>query len=305
MPATPFVRKEQVLRSTGIGLRNPHFKQLLEQDWDIPWLEILTDNFITHGNLLSDTNLDLTLLDAICERYPVTLHGVNLSLGGIAPLDMGYLKAVKQLAQRTSATWISEHACFSHDATYQSHDLLPLPYTEEAITHIANRISQVQDFLGEQILLENVSAYLSYQINEITEGEFLSAVAEKSDCLLLLDVNNAYVNARNLDNTSDTEDSVKAFFASLPLHRVQEIHLAGFADKGTYLLDTHNNPVANDVWGLYETLLQLLHREQLPYVPTLIEWDNDIPELNVLVAEAKKADDFQNSQWLERTEVQA
>lgn len=297
MPATALNKSNQTVRSTGIGLRTPHIKQLLEQDWDIPWLEILTDNFISNGNLLSDTNMDLALLDAICERYPITLHGVNLSLGGIAPLDMAYLKAVKQLFQRTSAAWISEHACFSHNATYQSHDLLPLPYTSEAVTHLANRIAQVQDYLGEQILLENVSAYLSYQSSEMTEGEFLAEVAEQTDCLLLLDINNAYVNACNLGNHCNLDDdirspanSVREFFGSLPLHRVREIHLAGFADKGDYLLDAHNNPVSNNVWALYQTLMDQLRAEQRPQIPTLIEWDNDIPELNVLIAEAKKAD---------------
>ena len=308
MPMAPPDKQEQSFRSTGIGLRTPHFKQLLTQDWDISWLEILTDNFIARGNLLSDTNLDLTFLDAICERYPVTLHGVNLSLGGVTPLDMDYLKAVKQLSQRTGAAWISEHACFSHDTTYQSHDLLPLPYTKEAVIHMANRISQVQDYLGEQILLENVSTYLSYHISEMTEGEFLAAVAEQADCLLLLDVNNIYVNARNLDDASRKETSnisnhTNDFFSALPLHRVQEIHLAGFTDKGTYLLDTHNNPVADDVWTLYQDLLLKFHQEQLPYAATLIEWDNDIPELNVLVNEVKKADNYQNSLQPEVTEI--
>ncbi len=274
MPVTP----SHTIRSAGIGLRTPHIKPLLEQDWDIPWLEVLTDNFLSKGNLLSGTNLDLALLDSICERYPVTLHGVNLSLGGVAPLDKGYLNAMKQLYRRTSAAWVSEHACFSHSTQHQSHDLLPLPYTAEAVEHMANRISQVQDFLGEQILLENVSAYLSYQNSEMSEGEFLAEVVEQSDCLLLLDINNAYVNAQNLGGTPED------FFAALPLHRVREIHLAGYADKGTYLLDAHNNPVADKVWTLYQSVL-----EQIPETPTLIEWDNDIPELEVLINEATTA----------------
>jgi len=290
MPVTALNKNKQTVRGTGIGLRTPHIKQLLEQDWEIPWLEILTDNFIANGNLLSDTNMDLTLLDAICERYPVTLHGVNLSLGGVTPLDMDYLKAVKQLSNRTAANWISEHACFSRNTTYQSHDLLPLPYTSEAVTHMANRIAQVQDFMGEQILLENVSAYLSYQSSEMTEGEFLAEVVEQADCLLLLDVNNAYVNAYNLGDAHDSYNSCEAFFAALPLHRVREIHLAGFADKGDYLLDAHNNSVSDNVWTLYQALMGQLSAEQLSDIPTLIEWDNDIPELEVLIAEARKAD---------------
>jgi uncharacterized protein (UPF0276 family) len=304
MPITALNQSKQTIRSTGIGLRTPHIKQLLERDWGIPWLEILTDNFISNGDFLSDTNMDLALLDAICERYPVTLHGVNLSLGGMAPLDMDYLKAVKQLSQRTSAAWISEHACFSHNGAYQSHDLLPLPYTSEAVTHMANRIAQVQDFLGEQILLENVSAYLSYQSSEMTEGKFLAEVAEQADCLLLLDVNNAYVNACNLGNDCNLENSVEGFFAALPLHRVKEIHLAGFADKGDYLLDAHNNPVANDVWALYQTLINQLVEEQQPQIPTLIEWDNDIPELDILIAEAKKADCYASGKAHREIELQ-
>lgn len=288
MERTPILER-QAVRGTGIGLRTPHIKQLLDKNWDIPWLEILSDNFLSPGGL------DLALLDRICKRYPVTLHGVNLSLGGASPLDMDYLKAIKQLSRRTSAVWISEHACFSHGdlvnpnntpnirGSHQSHDLLPLPYTEETIHHLANRINQVQDFLGEQILLENVSAYLGYKSSEMSEGEFLACVAEKSDCLLLLDINNAYVNARNFGGDPMT------FFNALPMHRVKEIHLAGYADKGAYLLDAHNNPVSDAVWQLYESVI-----EQLPNTPTLIEWDNDIPELEVLMAETEKANRYIN-----------
>lgn len=285
MEHIPIIERKTI-RGTGIGLRTPQIKQLLDEDWDIPWLEILSDNFLSAGGL------DLALLDRISERYTVTLHGVNLSLGGIAPLDMNYLEAIKQLSRRTSAAWISEHACFSHGdfsspsnrSSHQSHDLLPLPYTEETIHHLADRIIQVQDFLGEQILLENVSAYLGYKSSELSEGEFLASVAEKSDCLLLLDVNNAYINARNFGSDPMT------FFNALPMHRVKEIHLAGYADKGTYLLDAHNNPVSDAVWQLYESVV-----EQLPNTPTLIEWDNDIPELEVLMAETEKANRYINA----------
>lgn len=219
------------------------------------------------------------MLDAICERYPVTLHGVNLSLGGTAPLDMGYLKRLKRLMKRTNAAWLSEHACFSRNANHQSHNLLPLPYTEEAVTHLATRIIQVQDFLGEQILLENVSAYLQYNGSEMSEGNFLAEVANQSDCLLLLDINNAFVSAENLDGNT------KQFILELPRHRIKEIHLAGFTDKGDYLLDSHSQPVSETVWQLYEWVM-----ERIPDTCTLIEWDSDIPELEILTAEAIKAE---------------
>lgn len=260
------------IHGVGIGLRTPHINPLLRQPDRIPWLEILSDNFI------HQSGPDLRLLDAICTIYPVTLHGVNLSLGGTTPLDTDYLHALKQLAARTQAAWISEHACFCHQGTDQSHDLLPLPYTMDTARHLAGRIRQAQDILGQRILIENVSAYLTYTLSEMSEGEFLAEVLQQADCDLLLDVNNLYVNQRNLDTDA------MAFIRTIPQERVREIHLAGFADQGDILIDAHNNPVAEPVWALYQ---QTLH--YFPDTPTLIEWDNDIPPLPTLLAQATRA----------------
>jgi uncharacterized protein (UPF0276 family) len=206
------------------------------------------------------------------------LHGVGLSLGGIEALDMHYLTQVKQLMQRTQAMCYSEHLCFSQLQSYYSHDLLPLPYTEEALQHVTQRIEQVQDFLGCQIVVENVSSYVQYHESHLSEGEFIAALSEQADCGLLLDVNNFYVNQIN------HQQDAKAEIQALPVARIKEIHLAGFADQGEYLIDAHDNPVADEVWDLYQFVLS-----HCGHIATLIEWDNDIPALEVLLAERNKA----------------
>lgn len=261
----------------GIGLRSQHIHQILDNEIPVPWLELLVDNWLTEGGLTR------RYLDAVTERYPVTLHGVGLSLGGTEALDFNYLQNIKDTQQHTNALWYSEHLCFSQLHRYYSHDLLPLPYTEEAITHVVDRIQQVQDFLGQQILIENVSAYLEYQHSVLSESAFISEIADAADCQLILDVNNFYVNQIN-----HKQDALSEIHA-LPHHRVQEIHLAGFADKGDYVIDAHNNPVAQGVWDLYEETLKLTGP-----IPTLIEWDNDIPELDILLAEKEKAQHYLN-----------
>ncbi len=255
-----------------IGLRTQHITTILENDIQLPWVELLFDNWLAEGGLTTH------YLDAITERYPVTLHGVGLSLGGIEALDMSYLTQVKRLMQRTTAMCYSEHLCFSQLQSYYSHDLLPLPYTEEALYHVAQRIDQVQDFLGCQIVVENVSSYVQYHESHLSEGEFITALSERADCGLLLDVNNFYVNQIN------HQQDAKAEIKSLPIERIKEIHLAGFAHQGEYLIDAHNNPVADEVWDLYQFVLR-----HCGHTATLIEWDNDIPALEVLLAERDKA----------------
>ncbi len=270
----------------GIGLRTEHIEQILEHqntneninEESIPWLELLVDNWLADGGLTK------RYLEAIAERYPITLHGVGLSLGGIEPLDFHYLGKIKRIMQRSGALWYSEHLCFSQLKSYYSHDLLPLPYTEEAINHLATRIEQVQDFLGCQLIVENVSSYLEYQQSTLSEGEFINAIAAESDCGLLLDVNNFYVNQVNHGQSALEQ------ILQLSADRVKEIHLAGFVDKGSYLIDAHNNPVAKEVWTLYEATLQ-----HVGNVPTLIEWDNDIPALDILLAERNQAQGFLDS----------
>jgi uncharacterized protein (UPF0276 family) len=202
-----------------------------------------------------------------------------MSLGGTDPLDIEYLRSIKRLVRDYEPVQVSDHLCFSSHASHQYHDLLPLPYTEEALRHVEGRIRQVQDFLGMRILVENVSSYLTYGHSSLGEAEFLAALTEMSDCNLLLDVNNAYVNEVNHG------DPARNFLQHLPLDRIREIHLAGYEDKGDYLIDAHNNPVADPVWALYRDTIQ-----QLPEAPVLIEWDNDIPSLETLFGEAARAE---------------
>lgn len=264
-----------VSSQAGIGLRTQHISEVLEQEIQVPWFELLLDNWLAEGGLTS------YYLDAVIERYPVTLHGIGLSLGGVEALDTDYLTKVKALMHRTKALCYSEHLCFSQLQSYYAPDLLPLPYTEECLRHVAQRIDQVQDFLGCQILVENVSTYLQYRESTLSEGEFIASLADEADCGLILDVNNFYVNQKNHNQDALTE------IKHLSYQRVKEIHLAGFADQGDYLIDAHNNPVSIDVWDLYESVLQLCGS-----TATLIEWDNDIPELFVLLDERNKAQTY-------------
>lgn len=282
MPSLP---PYSIATQAGIGLRTQHINQILDQRVPVPWFELLVDNWLADGGLTQ------RYLDEIIERYPVTLHGVGLSLGGTEPLDFAYLGKIKGVLQRGSSDhankplWYSEHLCFSQLQSHYSHDLLPLPYTDESVKHIANRIQQVQDFLGCHILVENVSSYLEYKENALSEGEFINAIVEEADCHLLLDINNFYVNQVN--HGQDAMQQIQA----LPHHRVKEIHLAGFEDKQTHVVDAHNNPVADDVWAIYEDTLALTGP-----VASLIEWDNDIPALDVLLDERQKAQGFLDKQ---------
>ena len=262
---------------TGIGLRSPHINEILTDLPSIPWFELLADNHLVEGGVIP------LQLEKICQHYPVTFHSVGLSLGSVDPLDLTYLGKLKQLMQQYDIAWLSEHCCFTSVDGFHSHDLLPIPYSEESLSHMVKRISQVQDFLGEQILIENVSSYMKFAESTLDEADFISELAEQADCLLLIDVNNIYVN--HINQGIDTEK----YLARLPYTRIKEVHLAGFDDRGDYILDAHNNPVAEPVWQLYEKLIQ-----HIPDVPTLIEWDNDIPSLQRLVAEAWQADVITN-----------
>lgn len=266
-----------MVEGVGIGLRTAHINDILSRLPDIPWLEVLTDNFLAQGGI------NRAQLQALREHYPITLHGVGLSLGGVDPLNQHYLAALKQLDKEMEPAWISDHACFSSFNREHFHDLLPLPYTEEAVSHLVTRIQSVQDYLGRPLLIENVSRYLSYTHSTMTEGEFLAEVIRQSDCYLLLDVNNAYINEINHGY------SCTQFFDQLPLERVKEVHLAGFERHPCFLLDAHNSPVAAEVWQRYRQLLQIM-----PYIPTLIEWDNNLPDLDELLCERVKAQQHQH-----------
>lgn len=267
MTQTKFIETDIV--GAGIGLRIPHVQQVLASNEQVvPWFELLVDNWLVDGGL------NRRLLNEVSERYPTVFHGVGLSIGGSDPIDWNYLGNIRDLKQETGAIWYSEHLSFSGNKSYKIPDLLPLPYTQEAASHVVERIKQVQDFLGERVLIENVSTYLSCQYNEMNEAEFIKFVVEEADCLLLLDINNVFVTCKNLNQ------DMQQFLETIPVNRVKQIHLAGFADKGDFLLDAHNNPVDPKVWSAFEGFI-----EQHGAIASMIEWDNDLPSLPKLLEE--------------------
>jgi hypothetical protein len=225
-----------------------------------------------------DGGRPLHILDKIRERYPVVLHGVSLSVGSTDPLDRDYLKKLKTLSRRVQPAWMSDHLCWTGVGGRNLHDLLPLPYTEETIRHAVKRIKQVQDFLGRQLLLENVSSYITYSQSTMTEWDFLAAVATEADCSILLDINNIYVSSVN--HSFDPEKYLNA----VPANKVGQFHLAGHSNKGDYLLDTHDHPIKPAVWKLYVKALQ-----RFGDISTLIEWDDKIPGFPKLQKAALKA----------------
>lgn len=259
------------IAGAGIGLRSQHYRDILTTQPEIPWFEALTENYLGGGSPLAN-------LERIRERYPMTLHGLGMSLGSTDPLNEIYLSKLKALADRIEPAWVSDHLAWISTEQQYVHDLLPLPYTEEALQHVSARIQQAQDFLGRRLLIENPSSYLSFKHDEITEWEFLGELARQADCDLLFDVNNAYVCAMNrgIDPLH--------YLDSLPADRIREIHLAGYEEHDGYLFDTHGYRVREPVWALYRATL-----EKFGPIPTLIEWDTDIPSFRVLETEAKTA----------------
>jgi uncharacterized protein (UPF0276 family) len=257
----------------GVGLRTVHYGRILEeQPKAIDWFEVISENFMVAGGN------PRRVLRGVREHYPVVLHGVSLSIGATDPLDPTYLKELTQLASEVEPAWVSDHLCWGSFGGHQAHDLLPLPYTEEALEHISRRILQVQDLLKRQILIENVSSYVSYRHSTMTEWEFLTALTERTDCGLLLDVNNVFVSAHN------HRFDPRAFLEGVPRDRVVQTHLAGHSENGPLLLDTHDHPVRDEVWDLYRFLIERFGR-----VSTLIEWDDHIPELERLIEESEHA----------------
>jgi uncharacterized protein (UPF0276 family) len=256
----------------GVGLRSEHFGRVLEAPTSVDWFEVISENFMVKGGR------PLHVLDRVRRDYPVVLHGVSLSIGSSDPLDKRYLEALAALIKRVEPAWVSDHLCWTGVGGHNAHDLLPLPYTEEALLHTVERVSAVQDFLGRQIALENVSTYLSFAGSTMSEWEFLAQLAERADCGILLDVNNIYVSAANHDFDPAT------YLAAIPKDRVWQIHLAGHADKGTHLLDTHSRPVCDSVWSLYRQAL-----ERFGELASLVEWDEDIPAWDILEAECERA----------------
>jgi uncharacterized protein len=267
----------------GLGLRVDHYEAILADRPPVDWFEALTENYLVPGGK------PLDYLMRLRQRYPLVLHGVSMSIGSTQPLDRGYLAQVKALAERVEPQWVSDHLCWTGVAGRNLHDLMPLPYTEEALANVVDRVRTVQDILGRRILLENVSSYVTYRDSQITEWEFLREIAERADCHILLDVNNIYVSSVN--HEFDPLDYLNA----IPVDRVQQIHLAGHENHGDYLIDTHDHPVPDPVWELYATALR-----RFGPVSTMIERDANIPPLEELCTELDAA-----RQLAERTLVKA
>jgi uncharacterized protein (UPF0276 family) len=270
------------LNGFGLGLRPRHYESILGESHRIDWLEVTTENYLVPGGK------PLDYLERIRNRFPVVMHGVSLSIGSTDPLDREYLAGVRELARRIEPAWISDHLCWTGVEGRNAHDLLPLPYTEEALACVVARVGEVQDVLGRQILLENVSSYLTYRSSEMTEWEFLGEVARRADCAILLDINNIHVSAMNHGFEASR------YLHAVPKERVRQFHLAGHSDMGDHLIDTHDHPIARPVWKLY--------REALAHfgpVPTMIERDDNIPPLAELVAELDMARAIAAGQALE------
>jgi uncharacterized protein (UPF0276 family) len=268
-PDAPFL-------GVGVGLRTVHYADVLERgrrnDLGVDWFELLSENYMVPGGR------PLRIVSEVRELAPVALHGVSLNIGSSDPLDADYLEELDRLSGLARPSWISDHLCWTGVEGRNLHDLLPLPYTDEAVRHVAARVRRVQDRLGRRIALENVSSYLSFVHDGMTEWEFLLAIVEEADCGILLDVNNVFVSAHNHGFDANR------YVDSIPGDRVFQIHLAGHSVSGGMLIDTHDHPVTDAVWKLYERAI-----ERLGPISTLIEWDDEIPAYERLIEEADRA----------------
>ncbi|MBE1159327.1 DUF692 domain-containing protein [Dyella acidiphila] len=256
----------------GLGLRTEHYQDLLADPGQVEWLEIVSENYLVNGGL------PLIWLQRFRERFPLVMHGVSLSIGSTDPLDEDYLSRLARLARRIEPAWVSDHLCWTGVQGVNLHDLMPLPYTEEALEHVAGRVRQVQDRLKRRILLENVSSYVSFADSQLSEWEFLAAVAERADCLILLDINNVHVSAMNHGF------SALDYLRGIPVSRVQQFHLAGYEQGEHLIIDTHDAPVSHAVWDLYIEAVRRFGR-----VSTMIERDDNFPPLAELRAELEHA----------------
>jgi len=265
--------QKNTLSGVGVGFRAEHFKYIEKHKPNIPWFEVLIDNY------MMDEGASLYYLAKAAEQYPLAFHGVGMSLGSTDNLNKSYLFKLKKLIDEFKPVYVSDHLCWTSVNGYYSHDLLPMPYTDEAIKQLVCHITEAQEFLERRILIENVSSYLNFKDSVMQEWEFLKIISEEADCDILLDINNIYVSAVN--HNADAMEYLK----NIPVERIKEIHLAGYTEMGTHLLDTHGESVHQPVWDLYQQAVAMFGA-----VPTLIEWDNDIPEFDVLAAEAKKAE---------------
>ncbi len=262
----------ETLEGFGLGLRSEHYRDFLAEPQRVDWLEVISENYLVAGGK------PLHYLDRIRRDYPMVMHGVSLSIGGSDLLDSSYLQQLRSLVGRVEPAWVSDHLCWTGTASLNLHDLLPLPYTEATLRHLAPRVAQVHEVLGRPLLLENVSSYVRYRADEMSEWEFISELVRRTGCELLLDVNNVYVSSVNHGFDPRT------FIDAMPIAAVRQIHLAGHEDHGDFLIDTHDHPVCAAVWDLYAYTIG-----RLGSIPTMIERDDDIPALELLVAELDTA----------------
>ena len=256
----------------GVGLRAEHYETILSDRPRADWFEAVSENYMDTGGR------PLDVLERVRRDCPVALHGVALSIGSTDPLNRRYLEQLRRLTERVEPALVTDHLCWTGVDGRSLYDLLPVPYTEEVLSHVAERVRQVQDVLGRRILLENASTYVEYRCSQMSEWEFLAALAERADCGLLLDVNNVHVTCTNHGHDS------RAYIDALPRDRVGQFHLAGFTDMGSYLFDTHSAAVCEEVWSLYRHAVA-----RFGDVATLVEWDESIPPFENLLAEAERA----------------
>lgn len=265
------------VEGVGLGLREIHLDDIVNSNHSVKWFELLLDNWLATGGFVS------AALNGIADKYPVSLHGVGLSLGSVDPINMEYLKKVKNIINQTDAIWYSEHCSFSSFSGQHVPDLLPLPYTNEALSHLTERIDQVQDYLQQPILIENISSYVMAPNNDYSEAAFLANLVKNTGCYLLLDLNNTYISCCNHNW------DINSYLRQLPISHIKEIHLAGYHQEDDLLVDSHSTAPSEAVWSVYNNFLL----EYSCDIPTLIEWDNQLPSFDVLVEVQQKAETLQ------------
>lgn len=275
---------QNTIQGAGLGLRIPHIQHVLKEKPTVPWFEVHICNFL-------NAPLNRQLLHQVAMDYPLSFHGVNLNLGGIDPLNNDYLVALKKTVDEFQPALVSEHACFTALHDHHFHDLLPIPYTQQAIEHFSDRIEQVQDFLGREILIENISKYFQYPESTLSEAEFLAELCKRTGCKLVLDINNIYVNQINFADNSELQ--LNHYLNSILYQCIGEIHLAGHSQSNGQLIDTHSCPISEDVWSLYEVFLNHWDTQQdrtIDLPPCLIEWDSQLPDFSILEQERSRAE---------------
>jgi len=270
----------------GLGLRSTHFEEIIQTKPDVDWFEIISENYMVDGGK------PWYYLEKIRADYPIVMHGVSMSIGSVEPLNFNYLDSLKHLAEKVQPKWMSDHLCFTSVGGINSHDLLPLPYTEEALKHLESRISQVQDYLNREMIFENVSSYVTYNESEMPEWTFLAELTKRTGCKFLMDVNNVYVSARNHNFDPMT------YLNTIPKASIQQIHLAGHQDFGTHVIDTHDEDIPNPVWDLFRQYAQTLGP-----ISTMIERDGNIPPLSSMLNELTFAKTQVKDIWFDQGEL--